>query len=56
MKREELKQLLMSVYKKDTVASILSGRRKPSFSKIMVFQKNNGIPAEAWEDIKAFIK
>jgi hypothetical protein len=54
MKRAELKQILKDVYKTDSIKSIMCGRSKPSYTKMLEFSKK-GIPFEAWLDIKSFI-
>ena len=55
MKRNKLVQILNNVYSKDSVKSIVSGRRKPSLKNIVKFESEFGIPIQAWLDIKSYL-
>jgi len=56
MKRETLKKILADLdYSKDTINSILSGRRKPNQDIKYYLEKEFKIPFTAWKDIKSFI-
>jgi hypothetical protein len=54
MTKHELKNILQKIYKTDTVKSVMCGRSKPSYKKMLLL-KEKGIPFEAWQDIKSFI-
>ncbi len=55
MSRKIIEQKLASYYKKDSIKSILSGRRKPSYKVMLKLEKDENIPFNAWIDIKSFI-
>jgi len=54
MNYSELKKILKDIYKTDSVKSIMCGRARPSYIKMVELSKQ-GIPFEAWLDIKSFI-
>ena len=56
MKKNNLIQILNNVYSKDSVKSIVSGRRKPSLRNIVKFEMEYKIPASAWLDIKSYLQ
>ena len=55
MKRNKLIKILNNVYSKDSVKSIVSGRRKPSLKNIIKFESEYDIPAFVWLDIKSYL-
>lgn len=56
MKRSTLKQILEKHYhSEDSIKSILSGRRKPSYEVMFKINKSDNVPFTAWKDIKSFI-
>ena len=57
MKRQDLIILLTSDgYKKNTIDSILTGRRKPNAEKRYKYEKTYNIPFTAWRDIKSYLQ
>ena len=55
MKKDIIKKTLLLHYSKDSIKSILCGRRKPSYKIMLILQEKHQIPFEAWKDIKSFI-
>ena len=55
MKRKKITQILLNVYSKDSVKSILTGRRRPSLKNIIRFEREHNIPASVWLDIKSYL-
>lgn len=55
MRREKLKQILQLYYSKDSVKSLISGRRTPSLEKAIMLEEKHNIPFKVWKDIKSFI-
>ena len=55
MNRKKLENKLSLYYKKDSIKSILTGRRKPSYEVILKLHEKENIPFTAWKDIKSFI-
>jgi hypothetical protein len=55
MEREKLKNILLKHYSFDMVKSIMCGRQKPSYPKMLQLSRE-GIPFEAWTNIKSFVK
>ena len=55
MRREKFKQILELYYSKDSVKSLISGRRTPSLEKVIMLEEKHFIPFRAWKDIKSFI-
>ncbi|MDR1461468.1 MAG: hypothetical protein LBI78_07475 [Campylobacteraceae bacterium] len=51
---QKIKTVLKNYYSYNSVKSILCGRRKPSYSKMLELSKE-GIPLNAWSNIKSFI-
>jgi len=57
MERELFKQKLIKYgYKLGMRKSLACGRAKPSYEAMLVLYREHGIPFEAWEDIKSFLK
>ena len=56
MKRQDLKKILEKDYRKSSIDSILSGRRRPNGYKKYEYEKKYHIPFEAWQDIKSYLK
>jgi len=57
MIRNKLKQELEKLYiSKDTVNSILNGRRRPNYKNIISLNKSCKIPFTAWLDIKSYLQ
>ena len=55
MKRQDLIILLNNDgYKKTTIDSILTGRRKPNAEKRYEYEKKHNIPFTAWRNIKSY--
>jgi len=51
-----IKELLVSKeYKKDSIRSIMCGRRKPNADNRQEFEKLYGIPFDAWKNIQKWI-
>jgi hypothetical protein len=55
MKKVLLKSILIKYYSKHSIASLLCGRRTPSYSQALMLENLHGIPLTAWKDIKSFI-
>ena len=55
MKKDIIKKTLLLHYSKDSIKSILCGRRNPSYKIMLILQEKHQIPFEAWKDIKSFI-
>ena len=55
MKKDIIKKTLLLYYSKDSIKSILCGRRKPSYKIMLILQEKHQIPFEVWKDIKSFI-
>jgi hypothetical protein len=55
MNKKELFKKLLKHFASSTVYQLLDGRRRPSYKKILVLKEQEGIPFEAWRDIKSFI-
>jgi len=56
MKRELLKKILKKHYgSNDTIKSILTGRRKPSYCVMLKINQDDNIPFTAWKNIKSFL-
>lgn len=55
MKKDIIKKILLLHYSKDSIKSILCGRRKPSYKIMLILQEKHQIPFEAWKDIKSFV-
>lgn len=55
MKKDIIKKTLLLYYSKDSVKSILCGRRKPSYEVMLKLNEQHNIPFEVWKDIKSFI-
>ena len=56
MKRNKLKKILETHYHSvNTIKSIMSGRRKPSYKILCILNDKNKIPFTAWKDIKTFL-
>ena len=56
MIKNKLIKILSDVYSKDSVKSIMSGRRRPSLENIALFEKKYNIPFDAWLDIKSYLQ
>jgi len=57
MKREKLKKSLSSIgISEHTINSILCGRRRPSYEKILELNEKHKIPFTAWRDIKSYLQ
>lgn len=54
MKKHEIKKILNKYYKPETVRKLIDGKCFPSLKKAISLQRD-GIPVEAWEDIKIYI-
>ena len=54
MKKQEIKKILNKYYKPETVRKLIDGKCFPSLKKAIVLQRD-GIPVEAWENIKSYI-
>lgn len=58
MKKSILKEKLIksNLFSNDSsIRSLLNGTRFPSYSKAIRLEDTQGIPVEAWKDIKSFI-
>jgi len=57
MKRFTLKQILTDCgYSNDSIKSIMCGRMRPSYEKIIEMHDNHGIPFDAWQDIRTYLQ
>lgn len=56
MNRSKLIKILSNVYSKDSVKSIVSGRRRPSLENIVKFEKENNVSPSVWLDIKSYLQ
>lgn len=54
MNKHEIKKILNKYYKPETVRKLTEGKCFPSLKKAIVLQRD-GIPVEAWENIKSYI-
>lgn len=54
MEKQEIKKILNKYYKPETVRKLTDGKCFPSLKKAIVLQRD-GIPVEAWENIKSYI-
>lgn len=48
----KLKNILKKYYSKAMVDSVLTERVKPSYKKMLLMKQNDGIPLEAWKNIR----
>ena len=55
MERKKLKNILLKHYSLDMTKSIMCGRQKPSYIKMLVLHKE-GIPFWVWQDIKSYLQ
>ncbi len=53
---KKLRAILSLYYRKDMVVSCVLGRATPSLKKALLIQSQHGIPLEAWEDIRAWLR
>jgi len=54
MKKIKIKKILEQYYKPDMVKSIMLGRARPSYEKMIIFNKHK-IPFTAWLDIRSYM-
>jgi hypothetical protein len=55
MDKNKLKNILKEYYSDNMVNSIITGRRKPAYSCILILYEKYKIPFTAWKDIKSFL-
>ena len=56
MRDKVFKSLKELGYSEHSIKSILIGRRKPKYEKIILLKEKYDIPVEIWKDIKTFLK
>lgn len=55
MESNTLRDILKNYYKNDMVKSIMIGRVKPSYKKMLILNQEHGVPFTAWADLKAYL-
>lgn len=56
MTYKELKEKMLQHYSFDSTKKLMTGKFKPSYERILMFNRLYGIPFDAWLDIRAWLK
>lgn len=54
MTKKELTKILKKIYSEPMVKVVRTGKVRPSYDKMLILKKQ-GIPLEAWEDIREWL-
>jgi len=55
MKKEILQKILLKYYSLSMANMLLRGVRKPNYKHLLILHNEDGVPFQAWDNIKEYI-